>query len=75
MESNVMPVSRPAVLAASPPPTRRGGYLKCAGQKARTTAGLETGTTHCCYFSTPNVNVVVECIVSPGFNSVLGKFA
>jgi hypothetical protein len=25
------------------------------------------------YFSTPNVNVVVECIVSPGFSSVLGK--
>jgi hypothetical protein len=25
------------------------------------------------YFSTPNVNVVVECIVSPGFRTVLGK--
>jgi hypothetical protein len=29
----------------------------------------------CIYLTTPNVNVVVECIVSPGRKTVLGKFA
>ena len=48
-------------------------FLDSAGREARTTAGREAGATHY-YFSTPNVNVVVECIVSPGFSSVVGKF-
>ena len=36
-------------------------------------AGRPALHKHGCYFSTPNVNVVVECIVSPGLSSVLGK--
>jgi hypothetical protein len=48
-------------------------HRRIARTKVRAYLIIRTGNEQLAYFCVENVNTVVECMVSPGFSSVLGK--